>query len=311
MIKRTYIENGILQEGARFIVSIMQERTYRVFVIRQDYGTSSFGSAGSAGVGGGRGDRGRSVTDRSDQSARGSVLQLAAYKNDVLNALAATGGLPGLNAKPEIRILRGDRIQYTNRDRQISQFYGSNNARRFPYGEIPLMPDDNATLKIPLRLNPGETANFRPEDIILRDGDVVYVDSRETEVYYTGGMMAGGEWPLPRDYDLDVISAISLTGEGIGVSQQQRAGGGGGGGLIGAAGITVPPTDVIILRRLPGRRQIAIRVSLNEAVNDPRKRPLIKAGDTIILRYKPREELINFASAVFFTYGITELFRSR
>ena len=45
------------------------------------------------------------VTDRNDQSSRGFVLQMPAYKNDVLNALLQTGGIPGVNAKPEIRIL--------------------------------------------------------------------------------------------------------------------------------------------------------------------------------------------------------------
>ena len=35
-----------------------------------------------------------------------------------------------------------------------------------------------------------------PEDIILNDGDVVVVQTRESEVYYTGGMIKGGQHPL-------------------------------------------------------------------------------------------------------------------
>ena len=34
------------------------------------------------------------------------------------------------------------------------------------------------------------------------------------------------------------------------------------------------------------------------------------AGDTLILRYSPREETLNAAISVFFTYGIRELLRN-
>jgi hypothetical protein len=154
-----------------------------------------------------------------------------------------------------------------------------------------------------MRLNPGECPQILPEDIILKDGDILYVDSRDTDIYYTGGLLGGGEWLLPRDYDLDVVGAVALAGVNVGVGRQQS-------GLVGAAG-SVEPTELIVLRPLPGRRQIAIRVNLNEAVNDPQKRLLVRAGDTLILRYRPSEELINFASSVFFTFGIRELFRNR
>jgi len=48
---------------------------------------------------------------------------------------------------------------------------------------------------------------------------------------------------------------------------------------------------------------------LTTAINDPKSRLLIAPGDTLILRYRPQEELINFASGTFFTFGIRELFR--
>ena len=32
---------------------------------------------------------------------------------------------------------------------------------------------------------------------------------RDTEVYYTAGLLGGGQFPLPRDYDLDVMQAIA------------------------------------------------------------------------------------------------------
>jgi hypothetical protein len=64
-----------------------------------------------------------------------------------------------------------------------------------------------------------------------------------------------------------------------------------------------------LLRKLPGNRQIAIRVDVTNAINNPQARLLVKPMDTLILRYKPQEELANFSIAAFFTYGIRALFQ--
>ena len=77
--------------------------------------------------------------------------------------------------------------------------------------------------------------NFRPEDIGLRDGDIVYVDTRETDVYYTGGLLGGGEFNIPRDYDLDVLAAVSLARTGV-VGSAART------GLLNGAVQNLPPT---------------------------------------------------------------------
>jgi len=297
LISRAYLDGAkpFLTKENRIIVTLFRERTHRVFVIRQD---NSFAGRGGQfqGLAGRQG-----VTDRNDQSSRGFVLQLAAYKNDVLNALSQTGGLPGVNAKAQIRILRGDRLDIARRDAQLAEFYRSNTPEKFPYGIVPSVPDATNSITIPTRLGPGEVPSFRPEDIILRDGDIVYVDSRETDVYYTQGLLQGGEFPLPRDYDLDVLAAVSLAGTSVGAAQQT--------GLLGGSVSRTQPTELIILRRLPGDRQLNIRVDLNEAINDPRQRILVKAGDTLTLRFKPQEELINFATATFFTFGVNRIFR--
>ena len=302
IITRAYRQGPepILKEDGRIIVTLMQERTYRVFVVRQDNSQAQTGGQFR-----GRAQRG-AVTERSDESSRGFVLQLPAYKNDVLNALSQTGGLPGLNAKTDIRILRGDRLSTLAKDREIADFYRAANAAQFPYGIIPTITDDTNTLRIPMRLKPGENPNIRPADIILKDGDIVYVDTRDTDVYYTGGLLGGGEFPLPRDYDLDILAASSIAGQGIAVgnsSAQRRTG-------IGGTAATVPPTELIVLRRIPGNQQLAIRVDLNAALNDPVNRILVKAGDTLILRYTPQEELINFAINTFYTFGVARLFRN-
>ncbi len=297
LIQRAYRGGAepILKEDGRIIVTLMRERTYRVFVVRQDNSLSSRGQQ-FQGIGQRAG-----VTDRSDQSSRGFVLQLPAYKNDVLNALSQTGGLPGVNAKAEIKVLRGDRLNIARRDQQMAEFYRSQNADQFPYGVIPNVPDETNVVKIPTRLNAGQVPNFRPEDIILRDGDIVYVETRETDVYYTGGLLGGGEFPIPRDYDLDVLAAVSLAGTQIGTGQRT--------GILGGAAQNVPPTELIVLRRIPGDRQLAIRIDLNDTINDPRQRILIKPADTLILRYKPQEEILNFASNIFFTFGVRQLFQ--
>lgn len=297
LITRAYREgpNPILIKRGRIIVTQLRKRTYRVFVVRQDNSLAQRGSQFQ-----GRGQS-NAVTDRNDQSSRGFVLQLSAGQNDVFTALSQTGGIPGVNAKAEIRVLRGNRLQTAQRDARMAEFYRSNSADRFPYGVVPTVADESNALKIPLRLKPGEIPNIRVEDIILRDGDIVYVDSRETDVYYTGGLLGGGEFPLPRDYDLDVLAAVSVSNFGVGAARQT--------GLVGGSVQQTQPTELILLRRIPGDRQIAIRIDLNDAVNDPRQRLLVKAGDTLILRFKPQEEIINFASATFFTFGLGQLFR--
>lgn len=300
LITRAYREsdNPILKDDGRILVTLMKERTYRVFVVRQD---NIF--ANSAGNQFGRQFAGQVVTDRSDRSGRGFVLQMPAYKNDLLNALAETGGMPGLNAKSEVRILRGDRVSIENRDREVDEFYRTNGPDQFPYGVVPPVADESNVVKIPTRVRPGEKLNFTTEDIILRDGDIVYVDTRDTEVYYTGGLLRGGEFPLPRDYDLDVLGAISIAGNGIGAGQGVAQ------GNFLSGGATVPATELILLRKLPGNRQIAIRVDVTNAINNPQARLLVKPMDTLILRYKPQEELANFSIAAFFTYGIRALFQ--
>src|SRR5262249_35985874 len=59
--------------------------------------------------------------------------------------------------------------------------------------------------RIPLRLRKGQPPPFRPEDVILQNGDVVYIPSRDADVFYTGGLLFTGQYALPRDYDLGVV----------------------------------------------------------------------------------------------------------
>lgn len=288
-IRRAYtIDQNILPPGKdRIIVTLMRKRTYHVVVMRQD-----------GGVGDGK----------TEFSTRGQAVELDSTKNDVLNALAVTGGLPGVNAKDEVIILKASRMDPLRRDQFVREFYAT------PIGETclcrPPLPQDPAVIKIPLRLPPGVVPQFNAEDVALDNGDIVYIESREREVFYTGGLLGGGEHQLPRDYDLDVLGALAIAGKGV-LSSGGGGGGGMGGGMGGGAGGVggVPPGQLFILRKTPCNDQITIAVDLTRAINSPNARPLIYPGDILILQYKPEEEILNFSLGTFFTYGIRQLFQ--
>jgi protein involved in polysaccharide export with SLBB domain len=212
-VLRAYtVDKKILQPGrARVLVTLLRRRSYRVLVFREDAGgpgpvepvlpgTRSVGITLTGGA-----------TAPGLKRSAGFAVDLPAYENDVLHALALTGGLPGLDAVNEVVI-----------------------QRRAPAGGRPPVPLEAAagglaegggqTVRIPLRVRPGEAAALRPEDVILNAGDAVYIASRDAELFYTGGLLPAGQYPLPRDRDLDVVQAIALVGGPIA-----------SGGLSGAA----------------------------------------------------------------------------
>jgi hypothetical protein len=294
-IREAYIESDILRpEKARPIVSIIKERTYNVIVVRED-------TAGGA-------TGGEAIRGTSDESARGGLIKLPAYQNDILHALVQTGGLPGVNAKNEVKILRASLADQRKRADFMKQFYAQQQAAMLdPCACPPELPEDPSILRIPLRLPPGVVPQLSEKDVILEDGDIVYIENRDTELFYTGGLLPGGEHQLPRDYDLDVLGAMSIAGVSLGGQGQGGRGNQGMGGLQQFGG--VPPGKLYILRKTRCNGQVAIEVDLTAAINDPRQRPLIQPGDILILQYKCEEEAINFALGTFFTFGIAELLR--
>lgn len=302
LIRKYYLDSEILRESSRLqpIVTLMKERTYNVIVIRQDMGGQG-AQGGGGGMGGG-------FTRGTDYSATGRMLKLKAYQNDILNAMMESGGLPGVNAKNEIKILRASRADQRRRDEFVQQFYQQYYCNPDPCGCPPPLPEDPSILRIPLRLPPGVIPSLTPEDVVLEDGDIVYIESRDAEVYYTGGLLPGGEHRIPRDYDLDVLTAMSLSGGGI--SRSQNGGGMGGMGGIGGMLGTVPPGMLYVLRKTPCNGQITIAVDLAKANLDPRERILVQPGDILILRFKPSEELLNFGLGTFFTFGIQYALRN-
>jgi len=302
-IRDAYIDSDILRpEKARPIVSLIKERTYNIIVVRED-------SIGGGGLNQQNLASG-AIRGSSDQSGKGALVKLPAYQNDILHALVETGGLPGINAKNEVKVLRASLADQRKRAEFLQQFYAQQQAAMLdPCSCPPELPEDPSILKIPLRLPPGVVPQLKPSDVILEEGDIVYIETRETEVFYTGGLLPGGEFQLPRDYDLDVLGAISIAGGSVGSSG--GAGGGGAGGFGPQQFSQLPPGKVYILRKTRCNGQVAIEVSLAGAINDPRQRPLIQPGDIVILRYSCEEETLNLGLSTFFTFGIAQLFNGR
>lgn len=311
-VRRAFVKEGnILQEGRdRIIVTLMKERTVRVIVIREDGGKEVALAGGSRQFG-----NAQEVISGTERQGTGYTLDMPAYKNDVMHALAETGGLPGLNAKSQVQVIKASRIPANKRREMMMQVFSSAANKCNCWTELctdcGLLEECEAqnpfSITIPLRVRPGEMPDIRAEDVVLEDGDMVFIESRDTEVFYTGGLLPGGQYPLPRDYDLDVIGAMSIAGTGLGGSQG-GVGGGGAGSIIGGGFGGATPTQLYVVRKGLCGQEFTIAVDLKEAYNDPSQKILVQPGDTLILRYKPHEEVLNFGIVTFFTFGISQLF---
>ena len=305
-VKRAYRggEKPIVAANNRIIVTLARKRTIEVTVIRQDAISSR-----PINFRGG-------VTDRSDSSARGDRLQLSEGDNNLLTALIETGGIPGLNAKPYVRVSRKTASAAIRSKRSTSPTVRTRSARgsHFPRtvrteGRRSATSYSRDSLRSHTSFYRGFHAPQRTEffipleqqsaarlkNVTLTDGDIVQISARPTEVYYTGGLLRGGEFALPRDKRLDVLEAISIAGSTVG-------------GNAGIVAGSVPPTELLVVRKLPGGAQRTFRVDLNRALVDVRQRPEVAAGDTLILRYKPVERATNAGIQIFNTVGTRQLF---
>jgi hypothetical protein len=159
------------------------------------------------------------------------------------------------------------------------------------FDEEPATVDSSHVVRIPIRLAEGERPQFHEQDIILHDGDVVFIESRETEVFYTGGLLGGGQYTLPRDYDLDVLGAISIAQSAQINNVATRAIGG-----VSSMNqdVTIGASRVVVLRQLPNGTQLPIAIDLNRALRDPAERIQIQPGDYVILQYTRAEAFAAF-----------------
>lgn len=275
-ILKSYQSQEVLQqERERVAVSLVRPRVKRVVVIRSDVASEMPQLIVKGAV---------PFTKR----GRADIVDLPAFENDVLHALSATGGLPGIDAQNEVWILRNGQ----GASSLLGNTVDSINQGADLDGVLATLQATRGLTRIPLSVSPGAPLPFAPEDVLLGDGDIVYLAPRE-EFYYTGGLLVGGQIPLPRDYDIDVLEAITTAGGSIG-------GPGGAGGAVtvraGAGpGQIIPPTRVMVLRKLPDGRQLAIRVDLKQAMRDPVERIVIRPDDMVMLYYKPHELVGNVA----------------
>lgn len=273
-IRKAYtVDRQILQpDRARIIVTLMKPRSYAILVVREDSSTLGSGNNAIAGV------MGYAEPGRRGQARE---VNLKAYENDVLHALVETGGMPGLDAKNEIYIIRGGFKGTAIGDMQRSL--------ADPAARAQLLASNTNLTRIPLRLGPNDpTPTFTPDDVVLNSGDVVFLESRGSEVYYTGGLLQGRQIPIPRDYDLDVLGAVAMAGGSVASSaggNPMRNTGGGVGNLF-------PPTRVVLVRNV-GDQLVTIKVNLRTALTSPQERILVQPNDYVILEYTETELLIN------------------
>ncbi len=289
LVRREYtIKRKILKEGEeRIIVTLMRRRNYQIVVVRED----SVGVNASAGSQNGTQGQTQAGSTLLGSNRKGAVftLDLPAYENDVAHALAQSGGLPGLDAKNEIQVRRGSFKSGEDRDALISRMMldaKENGDKCCPQPAV-LPPDPNLTT-IPLRYKPGKTVRFAQDDIILDNGDVVFIPANPSDFFYTGGLLGGGQFPLPRDVDLDVLGAIALARGPIGSTSNPSA----GGGSSGLSGI-IPATEIIVVRTTKCGQQVPIKVDLKKALTNKKERLLIQPGDVVMLQFTPGERIGN------------------
>ena len=280
-VRQAYIGGPapILPPDSQVDLTMIRRRTVRVLVIREESGALA------------------DVTKR----GTGHVVDLPAYENDVLHALSETGGMPGLDAENQVMIYRGMFKDGMNYDHLLNNACLQNceDCKDNCFCDERPMPDPPNVTRIPLRYHPTEPPRFEQNDILLSDGDIVIIRSRDKETFFTAGLLGGGEHLLPRDKDLDVLGAIAMAGGplgngGTGIGAIGQGGiGGFGGGRGGGGGSNCQPSQVIVIRELPCGNQISIKIDLTRALQNPSERILIQPNDVVMLRYKLSEEVAN------------------
>jgi protein involved in polysaccharide export with SLBB domain len=302
IIRAYTVTTETIQPGrARIIVTLVRPRLTRVLVVRQDSPLTTTTTIRAPG----RIRSTRVIRGGAEElvggtrRGTGTVVDLPAYENDVLNALAQTGGLPGLDAANEVVIQRAPRRQGPIRAELVPPPGAVGPVVPLPMGHFDLQPLGMAggeIIRIPLRIWPGEPLPFRPEDVLLYPGDIVFIEARDTEVFYTGGLLPSGEYALPRDYDLDVVEAIAQVGGPLvngGINSNNLS------GEIVSPGLGGPsPALVTVLRRDPSGQQVEIMVDLNRALRDPRESVLVRSGDVLILQESKQQALARYFSQV-------------
>lgn len=279
IIRGAFAKKQILKPGQeRIMVTVVRPRSYRVIVFRQEFTNFSSFSDQAA------------ITGFIGTNKRGTghIVDLPAYENDVAHALAATGGLPGLDTYDEVIVERGPPSP-------------GDAARPGPFLR-------DQVIRIPLRYHPEREPSFAPEDVLLHDGDLVILPPRDREVFYAQGLLPAGYYLLPQNRDLDVVEAITQI-RGSLVSGALSTNGLSGPMLFPGIG-SPSPSLLTVVRKVPGQGQVAIRVNLNRALQDARERINVLPGDVLILQQTPSEALARYFSEIF-RFNFTGRFLNR
>ena len=280
IIRTAYEEKGLLQQGReRVYLSLIRARVRRIVILRDDAQSPSPTFVPKNAV-------------PFTKIGFGEVIDLPVYENDVLHALASSGGLPGIDVFSEVWVFRNREVGVNDPAVIQQQIKEAGSPEKFAENWV---QKERQIVRIPLRADPNQPLPFSEEDIVLEDGDVVYLPPREVEYFYTGGQLPGGKVPLPRDRDIDVVEAIALA--------NGSTGGPSGAAIFHAGpGTIYPPTQGLVVRKLPNGQQLRIRVDLNRALNNPNERILVQPEDQLLLFFKPSELYAN----LFFNYvGVT------
>ena len=283
-IRNLYVSKELIRkENERIVVTLLHPRQTQVLVFRQEAQNFLAGQDGPVPI---------------SKRNTGHVVDLPAYQNDVLNALARTGGLPELDAFNEIIIYR-DNLRDTDKKLNLMK-----QLEKIKPGSDPTKVGlwIGETIRIPLRLPAAAPLPFGRDDVILRTGDVVFLEARDEQVFFTAGILPPGKHMLPRDHDLDVIEAIALV---RGPLYNGAFGGNNLSGALIAPGLGSPsPSLCTVLRRIPGRGQVPINVDLRAALQHSQERLVIRPGDVLVLQEKPAEALARYLSQTVFNFNI-------
>ena len=276
-IRKAYRDKDVVKEGKdQTYITLLRSRVNRIMVLREDAVTPTSAMVIR---------KGEALLHK---RGTGQVVDLPIYESDVLHALTASGGLPGIDANNEVWILRKTVLQPGDSEKvQEKVEEGKESAEEI----IKSVPAHLQATRIPLKLCCGEPVPFSPQDVVLNDGDILYIEPRRQEYFYTGGLLQGGQIPIPRDEDLDILEAVALANGAVGgvsgssAAAVLRAGAG--------VGNILPPSRVLILRKLPNGGQLPIRVNLSHAMRDPSERIRIMPGDYVMMYYTPGEQVGN------------------
>lgn len=210
------------------------------------------------------------------------VYELPRYQNDVAHAIGLAGGLTDFHA---------DVIKI---HRRVEDPHQAKQPKPKPLGESsPSEPTEWTDVMIEIPLRGGQPkmvadgnvivkVDLTPDDVTLRQGDVVSVPKRPDPVFFVVGPLSrvnsvnftisdrdrqlGNAFILPEDRDIDAVTAVAMAGYIDPINS---------------------PSTVTIHRSLPGCKPMLIHVDLIEARYSWRENVYIRPGDIVYLNPDP------------------------